>query len=57
MCDEGRADLAHTVGERELELGHKELLDVGAADIVGLLDLNHAENLRWELVRPSHTTR
>ena len=45
MCDEGRADLANTVGERELELGDKELLDVGAADGVGLLDLDNLEDL------------
>lgn len=45
MCDEGRADLANTVGERELELGDKELLDVGAADILGLLNLNNTEDL------------
>ena len=43
--DEGRADLANTVGERELELGDKELLDVGAADILGLLNLNNTEDL------------
>lgn len=45
--DEGRADLRDTVGKRELEVGSKELLDVGAADILSLRDLNHTENLQW----------
>lgn len=43
--DEGRAALPNTVGKRELEFRRKELLDVGSADIIRLLDLNHAENL------------
>jgi hypothetical protein len=34
-----------TVGERELEVLGKELLDVRAADALALLDLNNAENL------------
>ena len=33
------------MGERELELGDKELLDVRAADILGLLNLNNTEDL------------
>jgi hypothetical protein len=33
------------VGQRELEALDEELLDVWAADIVGLLDLNNLENL------------
>ena len=45
MRDDGRADPRDTVGERELELGYKELLDVGAADILGLLNLNNTEDL------------
>jgi hypothetical protein len=34
------------VGQRELEALDKELLDVWAADVVGLLDLNNLEDLR-----------
>lgn len=45
MRDEGRADLGDAVGKRELQLGDQKLLDVGAADVVALLDLNHTENL------------
>ena len=45
MRNEGRADLLDAVGEGELELGHQELLDVGAADILGLLNLNNTEDL------------
>jgi hypothetical protein len=33
------------VGQRELESLDEELLDVWAADIVGLLDLNNLEDL------------
>ena len=40
-----RARLGNTVGEGELEVGDEELLDVGTADVIGLLDLHHAENL------------
>ena len=45
MCDEGRADLRDTVGKGELELGHQELLDVGTADVVPLLDLDNTKDL------------
>ena len=45
VCDERRANLLDTVRERELELGDKELLDVGAADILSLLNLNNTEDL------------
>jgi hypothetical protein len=45
------------VGERELEVLGKELLDIGAADVVGLLDLNNAENLKKRSVTNSHTVR
>lgn len=34
------------MGQRELEVLGEELLDVGAADGVGLLDLNDLEDLR-----------
>jgi hypothetical protein len=34
------------VGQRELEALDKELLDVRAADVVGLLELNNLEDLR-----------
>ena len=43
--DEGRADLRDTVGKGELELGHQELLDVGTADVVPLLDLDNTKDL------------
>jgi hypothetical protein len=33
------------VGQRELEVLGKKLLDVWSADVVGLLDLNDLENL------------
>lgn len=37
--------LGDTVGERELEVLGEKLLDVGAADIGGLLELNDLEDL------------
>jgi hypothetical protein len=40
-----RAVLGDAVGERERELLGGELLDVGALDIFGLLQLNDAQNL------------
>lgn len=43
--DESRANLRNTVGKRELEAGDEQLPDVGAADIVGLLNLHHTEDL------------
>lgn len=48
--DEGRAGLLDAVGEGELEVGDQKLADVGAADVVGLLDLNNAEDLRGSSV-------
>jgi len=39
------ADLGDTVGEREGEVLGDELLDVGALDVIGLLDLNNAEDV------------
>ena len=45
MGDKGRADLGDTVRQWELETGLEELLDVRAANILGLLDLHNAENL------------
>ena len=45
MRNEGRADLLDAVGKGELELRHQELLDVGAANILGLLNLDDAEDL------------
>ena len=50
----GREDLlagglGDTVGKGELEALGEELLDVGAADILGLLDLDDLDDLR-ELV-------
>ena len=33
------------MGKREFELGLDELLDVGAADVSSLLDLNDTEDL------------
>ncbi len=46
MSDEGRAGLGDAMGEGELEVGGKELLDVGAADILRLLDLHNTEDLQ-----------
>jgi hypothetical protein len=43
--DKGALRLGHTVGKGELELRCHELLDVWAADVLRLLDLNHTENL------------
>lgn len=43
--DESRADLADTMGEGELEAWDHQLLDVWAANVLGLLDLNNTENL------------
>lgn len=43
--DEGRASLGDAVGEGELEVRDEELPDVGAADILGLLNLNHTEDV------------
>ena len=40
-----RARLGDTVREGELEVGNEELLDVRAADVVALLDLNNLEDL------------
>lgn len=40
-----RAGLADTVRERKLETRNKELLDVGAADILRLAKLHNTENL------------
>lgn len=39
------AGLGNTVGERELEVLGDELLDVGALDVGGLLNLNDTENV------------
>ncbi len=50
MCDERRADLLDAVREGELELGDQQLLDVGAANVIGLLDLDDAENLHISIV-------
>jgi len=43
--DEGGAHLLDAVREGELEAGLEELLDVGTADILGLLELDHTENV------------
>jgi hypothetical protein len=46
------ADLATgAVGQRELEVLLEELLDVGAADAVVVLDLNNLEDLQGMTVR------
>lgn len=46
VSDEGRTELGNTVGKGELDAGGKELLDVGAANVLGLLDLNNTEDLK-----------
>jgi hypothetical protein len=43
--DESAADLCDAVREGELEVGGHELLDIGPADVLGLCDLNHTEDL------------
>ena len=43
--DEGRADFLDAVGKGELELGNQKLLDVGPANIVGLLNLDNTQDL------------
>ena len=43
--------------ERELELGDHQLLDVRAADVIGLLNLDNAENLRRSIVELHRTTK
>ena len=45
MGDERRLVLIDAVGEGELEVRDNELLDVRAADVLGLLDLDDAEDL------------
>ena len=57
VSDECRADLLDTVGKRELELGDHQLLDVRAANVVGLLDLDDAENLHTSMVELRRTTK
>ena len=47
--NEGRADLGDTVGKRELEVGNEKLPDVGATNIVGLLNLHNTKNLNSTL--------
>ena len=46
MGNKSRTEFCNTMGERELDLGDKELFDIRTADIVCLLDLNHSENLQ-----------
>lgn len=46
MGNKSRTEFCDTMGERELDLGDKELFDIRTADIVCLLDLNHSENLQ-----------
>jgi hypothetical protein len=43
--DEGRTELGHTMRKGEFQVGGKELLDIGAADILSLLNLNNTEDL------------
>ena len=50
MRHERRPNLLDAVGEGELEVGNHELLDVRAADIIALLDLNNTEDLEMRLV-------
>jgi hypothetical protein len=45
VSDEGAATFLHTVGKRETETRDEQLLDVWAADIFSLLDLNNPEDL------------
>jgi len=45
VCDERRAELGHTMRKGELQVGGEDLLDVWAAEILGLLDLDDTEDL------------
>lgn len=45
ISNECRSSFGNTVRKRELEVRSKELLDVGAADIISLSDLNNAEDV------------
>lgn len=55
--DEGRAELGHTMRKGELQVGDKELLDVWATEILGLLDLDDAEDLMKIISPRSHQLR
>ena len=46
MSDESTATLLYTVRERETETRGKQLLDVWAADILVLLDLDNPKDLK-----------
>ena len=45
MGNKFRTEFGDTMGEGELNVRRKELLNVRTANIVCLLDLNHSENL------------
>ena len=47
--DKGGASFGNTVGKRELEVGNEKLPDVGATNIVGLLNLHNTKNLNSTL--------
>lgn len=47
--------LGDTVGKGELEVLGEELLDVGAADVLGLLDLDDLDDLQCLLARAGNT--
>ena len=55
MGDEGRAGLGDPVRKGELEVRGKQLPDVGAADVIGLLNLNNTENLWGHELGPWHS--
>lgn len=42
---EGALDLVDTMGQGELEVGGHQLLDVRTTDVLGLLNLDNAEDL------------
>lgn len=44
-CNEGGLGLLDTVRKREPEFRYKELLNIGSADVISLLNLNHTQDL------------
>lgn len=54
VSNEGRTELRNAVGKGELDVGSEELLDVGAADVLGLLDLDNTEDLMTVLNEESN---
>ncbi len=52
--NKGRLGLGDTVGKRELEVGHHQLLDVRTANVFRLFNLDNTENIH---IKNSSTIR